>query len=694
MLHFNLFSFVLESEGTSGARVITRRLLFDKMQSQIRMSFDKKLMYLETYILSQEQYNGDEIKELKPKISHLKAHFKERWENAHRKAELFLKKYDTWLQGTFKIPRAKRRRSSGRPTKSFEESSERSKRRKTEDVRGVVDNDVLIAAAQTSLQNTGQRLASSILKDITNSPQTAQSYHEAYKMCEQSKNQAQSAQLDLTAALSMFVEADLSRRQYNLIRDTNKKFYPSYKLLQQAKQSCYPAKEAYRVTESCAEINLQDLLDHTAKRLVLYLEDVLKQLTPKEQQSLTLISKWGCDGSQQAQFKQKMQNEDANDSNIFQSSFVPLQLICATKKKVVWQNPTPSSSRYCRPIRIRFIKESINITNSEINYIENALNSLQNTAFEQGGIPLSIKHVMTLTMVDAKVCNAATSTSSTMRCYICGATSKQFNDLNTRNTVDTDALEFGLSVLHARIRFLESILHLAYKIPVKKWQLRSASDKEIVKQKKKEIQKKFKEQLGLIIDVPKAEFGNTNDGNTSRRFFSNPEVAAEITGVDFNLINRLKVILEVLTSGYKVDLKKISDYAYETAELYVRLYSWHPMTPTMHKILIHGATVMEKALLPIGLLSEEAAEARNKHFRSYRQNYARKFSREQCNMDVLNRLLLSSDPYITSIRQKPKKRSTSHSKEAMQMFISAEPNTINESLSEESSEESADEFMQ
>lgn len=57
--------------------------------------------------------------------------------------------------------------------------------------------------------------------------------------------------------------------------------------------------------------------------------------------------------------------------------------------------------------------------------------------------------------------------------------------------------------------------------------------------------------------MPKAEFGNTNDGNTSRRFFSNPEVVAEITGVDFNLINRLKVILEVLTSGYKVDLKKL-----------------------------------------------------------------------------------------------------------------------------------------
>lgn len=42
---------------------------------------------------------------------------------------------------------------------------------------------------------------------------------------------------------------------------------------------------------------------------------------------MVLISKWGCDGSQQAQFKQKLQNNADNDANIFQSSLVPLRLI-------------------------------------------------------------------------------------------------------------------------------------------------------------------------------------------------------------------------------------------------------------------------------------------------------------------------------------------------------------------------------
>lgn len=54
--------------------------------------------------------------------------------------------------------------------------------------------------------------------------------------------------------------------------------------------------------------------------------------------------------------------------------------------------------------------------------------------------------------------------------------------------------------------------------------------------RKKEIQKEFKIKMGLIVDQPKQVRGNSNDGNTSRRFFSDPETSAEITGIDIRLI--------------------------------------------------------------------------------------------------------------------------------------------------------------
>lgn len=67
------------------------------------------------------------------------------------------------------------------------------------------------------------------------------------------------------------------------------------------------------------------------------------------------------------------------------------------------------------------------------------------------------------------------------------ATSKEFNDLSKRRVVKVESLQFGLSILHPRIRFLGHILHLSYKLPPKKWQLRSKSDKDLVKQREKEI---------------------------------------------------------------------------------------------------------------------------------------------------------------------------------------------------------------
>ncbi|KAJ8711156.1 hypothetical protein PYW07_008398 [Mythimna separata] len=142
-----------------------------------------------------------------------------------------------------------------------------------------------------------------------------------------------------------------------------------------------------------------------------------------------------------------------------------------------------------------------------------------------------------------------------------------------------DNFSFGLSLLHARIRFFETMLHVAYRLPIKKWNVRlSAEEKQVVEDRKKEIQSQIKEKLGLLVDMPKANFGNTNDGNTSRRFFEEYEISAEITGVDKNLIYRLKIILDALCSGMKINVEQFEKYCKETAEVYVTLYNFYPMS--------------------------------------------------------------------------------------------------------------------
>lgn len=360
--------------------------------------------------------------------------------------------------------------------------------------------------------------------------------------------------------------------------------------------------------------------------------------------------KWGCDGSNLKQYKQKFEEDGNSDAKIFLSSLVPLRLMYGNQ--IIWQNPQSSSPRFCRPIRIRFIKEDKDVTNEEIQFIDNQAQNLEVTVVNEN---VKVRHVLFPTMVDGKVCNAATATISTLRCYVCGKTSKDFNDLTSTKPERTETFKFGLSILHARIRFFEFLLHLSYKLSAKvhKNRINDKNDKERIQMAKVNIQKEFKDKLGLLVDIPKVGYGNTNDGNTSRRFFENEDVAASITGINIELIKKFKIILEVLSSGFEIDLEKFSSFTMSTAKMYVNLlYSWQPMSPTVHKILVHSSGVIAHALLPIGQLSEEAAEERNKHFRQYRESYSRKFSRRECNEDVLNRLLLTSDPYLSCMRSK------------------------------------------
>lgn len=60
-----------------------------------------------------------------------------------------------------------------------------------------------------------------------------------------------------------------------------------------------------------------------------------------------------------------------------------------------------------------------------------------------------------------------------MTCFICGAKVSQMNDIISMRTRETrqEMLSFGLSVLHAYIRFFECLLHVAYRLNIKSWKV-------------------------------------------------------------------------------------------------------------------------------------------------------------------------------------------------------------------------------
>ncbi|CAH0560531.1 unnamed protein product [Brassicogethes aeneus] len=522
-------------------------------------SLDGKLQDLENTILDITKCPPEKIDELQRTIKAFKVVYKRRWLACNYIEARFLEKYEEWLNEEIEIPTDSIPGSSkGRPSKEFGESSDRSKRRKTMELRYIGTVDELTYAAQMTQRAAGNIDVAKVIQDVTKSPTRATKFRKAAIIGSKTMTTKKHTP---EGALGIFVEANLTVSQYKVIRQANKDVYPCYTYVQRAKQDCYPPKN---VSETVAEVKLQDLVDHTTSRLCKYLEPVFQQSIQSTDTDLVLIYKWGCDGSTQTQYKQKFEEDGNSDANIFLSSIVPLRLMSGNK--IIWQNMQPSSPRYCRPIRIRYVKEDKDITNEEIEYIENQALNLQAT----------------------RVCNAATNTSSTLRCYICGKTSKSFNELTSTNPENPETFKFGLSILHARIRFFEFLLHLSYKIKaeVYKGRIKEKSDRGKIQAAKETVQKEFHDRMGLLVDIPKAGYGNTNDGNSSRRFFNNPQEAADITGVDLILIIYFKVILEVISSGFDIDLKKFSTFTMNTANHYVNLYPWQPMSPTVHKILM------------------------------------------------------------------------------------------------------------
>lgn len=279
-------------------------------------------------------------------------------------------------------------------------------------------------------------------------------------------------------------------------------------------------------------MNLQSLVNHTARRIVETQKDIFILNRGLLSNELTLMYKWGCDGSSgHSTYKQGFNTEGDQphtDFSLFSVCIVPLQMI-TTHGTIVWQNDRTSSTRFCRPLKLIFKKETLELSKQEISNVENQIQKIVATNIEQ--FQIAVKHDFKLTMMDGKMFSVV-SNSSNQSCGICGATPKIMNDLDKvlRLPANESLYEYGISCLHAWIRCLECCLHISYRLSLKKWQIRGEDDKKALKERKDYVIGKLKKDLSLLVDIPKQGYGTTNDGNTARKFFRNYNVTSEITG--------------------------------------------------------------------------------------------------------------------------------------------------------------------
>jgi len=99
--------------------------------------------------------------------------------------------------------------------------------------------------------------------------------------------------------------------------------------------------------------------------------------------------------------------KDVCDGDLFLFSLVPLQLQCNVEnnndKIVLWKNPRPSSTRFCRPIKYMFKKETAQTTLEELKIIEDQIKIIVPTTIKIDENNLNVKHTLVFTMIDGKV---------------------------------------------------------------------------------------------------------------------------------------------------------------------------------------------------------------------------------------------------------------------------------------------------
>lgn len=225
---------------------------------------------------------------------------KERWEKSGRKMNYFLK-YADLLDGDDLIFQmtindctvSEQPRSSGRPPKPFEEVKYRSKKKK---VQYLLSSSVeeLTFATEVALRGDGKRDAANLIKEISSASPNRSTQIKLLRREKENKNVRQYSRDE---ALALYVDCRLTKQSYIHLRKSAREaghfLYPSYIELQKAKNECSPLSEFISVCETKAEIDLQALLDHTAQRLSIVQESVLKQFasTSIRVSELLLISK-------------------------------------------------------------------------------------------------------------------------------------------------------------------------------------------------------------------------------------------------------------------------------------------------------------------------------------------------------------------------------------------------------------------
>ena len=542
----------------------------------------------------------------------------------------------------------------------YREKKERAKRLETAKIRQENDSDAIVQSSIQILKGQGKKAAveaieNTFLEAPTQSTSKDKNHMDNISIRETTPEEA----LCILLNNNMTVETYKTLRRHAIGKGAGK-IYPSYHNLLNEKKKCTPTNLHVNPTESW--VDLQDLLDHTTSR-TLNMDSVYKKLIEKHNDcndiQLVHYVKWGIDGAGSFFPYNQGGTDTIHSQHLLASHLVSLQISSLTTLCTVFTSENVNSALACRPIRLSFEKETEESVMKEYNRIVTEINSLQSFKMEiPDGPRVVIQYKLLCTMIDGKTLNFLVNNKSSRSCPICLAGPKALSKRSGSFDPLPGTLIFGVSPLHWGMRIFEFLLHISYNSDFRKAEARSSEEKALKKTRQEEVRKKFLDKLSLRIDTPCSRGGNCNSGNVARRAFANAGTFSEITGIPISVIEGFGVLWSAIRSGQRLDDEKFEAKCNSVLDTFFASpeVNWYGLSPSAHKLLVHGADIIRHSILPVGILAEDPAEGSNKLHRIHRQNHTRKISHETTMDDLISRKLHQSDPIVLSHHRSFKKK--------------------------------------
>ena len=231
----------------------------------------------------------------------------------------------------------------------------------------------------------------------------------------------------------------------------------------------------YTIAESSIFVPLQNMLNKSIERLC---NSIALNWKENDLYNLQMICTLGFDSSSghtnpQQHFENSVNENSDPHLSLFVTSMILIKLESSVSDSCFWINPTPQSTRFCRPLRIALEKEESENTMNEHKRLSAEIDNLLQYKFKMcNGKTVRVKFVVSQTLFNGKCINTIVGNKASSRCPMCGRTAHEFGNLNNDFAPKQSSLKFGLGLLHAEIKAFEHLLHISYRKTIETWDVR------------------------------------------------------------------------------------------------------------------------------------------------------------------------------------------------------------------------------